>query len=87
MDSPERRSLEQALERRLSEWSSWERTDWGRPSRYADGYAPLLRTPGDWYPPEVERVSWPTPMTMRNVDAECVAEVTNIYAARGADKR
>ena len=85
VDSPERRNLEMALERRLNEWSYWERTDWGSPSRYADGQAPLLRTPGAWYPPEVERVSWSTPMTMRNVDAECVAEVTNIYAARGAD--
>ena len=85
VDSPEWHSLDQALERRRREWRYWERTDWSLPGRFADGHAPLLRRPGDWCPPEIERVSWPTPMSMRNVDAECVIEVTNTYAAQRAD--
>ncbi len=82
VDSPEMRSLERALDNRRQEWTNWERTDWTSPGRYSEGSEPLLRRPGNWYPPEVRQVSWATPMSMRNVDAECVVEVTNTYAAQ-----
>ena len=42
---------------------------------------PLLYRAGEYVPPQWQARSWKTPMSMRNVDAECLAVVTQKYAA------
>jgi hypothetical protein len=55
------------------------------------GDVPLLREAGAYVSPELAAISWPTPKSMRNVDAECQAEITTLYLrseaedAEGAD--
>lgn len=81
IDPDEAAQLERTTDTRIQEWRAWERTDWSGSSWSTDGRAPLLRRADEWVPPEVERVTWPTPTSMRNVDAECITAVTNFYAA------
>ena len=84
-DPAEIERLEQTLSQRLHEWQVWERIDWSASTWSADGRAPLLRRAGEWVPPEVERVTWQTPTSMRDVDAECIAEVTAAYTIERGD--
>lgn len=81
IDPDEAAQLERTADGRVQEWRHWERTDWTGSSWSADGRAPLLRRADEWVPPDIERVTWPTPTSMRNVDAQCISEVTNMYAA------
>lgn len=81
IDPAELERLERVIEARIREWTQWERTDWSGSAWAAGGRAPLLRMAGEWVPPEVERVTWATPTSMRNVDAECQLTITSAYAA------
>lgn len=69
--------LENAFQRRVEEWRAWERTEWTR--KHGSTEAPLLVEAGAFIPPEWRHICWPTPMSMRNVDAECQAEITTLY--------
>ena len=84
-DPAEIERFEQVLSQRLREWQMWERIDWSSSTWSVDSRAPLLRRAGEWVPPEVERVTWQTPTSMRNVDAECMAEVTGAYTIDQGD--
>jgi hypothetical protein len=35
---------------------------------------------GTYVPPDLEAVSWPTPSSMRDVDATCRTIITTLYA-------
>ncbi|HWQ91958.1 MAG TPA: helicase-related protein, partial [Clostridia bacterium] len=78
----EANALEQQLARRLNEWSGWGRQEWRNPSDSTD--PSLLRYAGSYYPAAWSAVSWATPTSMRNVDAECQPEITLLYAAAAA---
>ena len=53
------------------------RSEWD--TRNAAGDVGLLTAAGSYLPSEDWRFTWPTPMSMRNVDAECRAEITRAY--------
>jgi hypothetical protein len=78
-DQAEVANLKEMLTRRLAEWRRWERTSWVASTQEREQF-PLLRRAGEWVPPAAARMSWATPTSMRNVDAECIAEVTLRYA-------
>ena len=80
IDAEEAETLKEVVDQRLYEWQAWERQDWD--AKWTSGVdpAPLLRAPGRWYPDSVERVSWATPTSLRDVDAECEARITMLYA-------
>ena len=84
VDANEIQRLNKTIKKRIREWTQWERTEWSSSGYSSDGKMPLLRRAGEWAPPEVERVTWSTPTSMRNVDAECLLNITNIYAAERA---
>lgn len=79
IDQDEYPELKELLGQRLREWRSWERQDWDAKATSGLESAPLLRAPGRWYPDRVQRVSWATPTSMRDVDAECQGEITLHY--------
>jgi hypothetical protein len=63
--------------RREREWKRWRRNHWrGRPD---SENTPLLRAAGAYVSPADEKVSWATPMSLRNVDAECQVEISYAY--------
>jgi len=81
VDPEERDNCERLLQRRAQEWQRWERTCWSGNFQAQD--APLLREAGAYVPREWARLSWPTPTSMRNVDAECDAIITSTYLTEG----
>ncbi len=74
--------VKRELGKRRAEWLAWEPVVWDTWNNNDDG--PLMRRAGEWAPPETREITWETPMSMRDVDAECRATITNRYAvARG----
>ncbi|HKO18075.1 MAG TPA: helicase-related protein [Acidobacteriaceae bacterium] len=69
-------AYEAVFDRRITEWQRWERRHW---SGFGGDDAPLLRDAGGYVRPEWALISWPTPRSMRNVDAECQIEITQLY--------
>jgi hypothetical protein len=77
VDQNELPYFEQLLEKRKNQWRRWQRTRWKGVS--PDGDIPLLRESGAFVSPQAAAVSWATPTSMREVDAECQIEITNLY--------
>ena len=77
--------LERVLEKRLRQWRMGERTEWDANPEYGDPATGLMRFPGTAVREELRRVTWETPSSMRNVDANCRIQLTSEYAARDAE--
>jgi hypothetical protein len=76
VDAAETENLEQVFGARYNEWRRWRRIEWTRAS---DGEIPLIRPAGSYATRAAARLSWPVPQSLRNVDAECRAEITTAY--------
>ncbi|MBD2415312.1 hypothetical protein FACHB389_17715 [Nostoc calcicola FACHB-389] len=85
IDEAEVENFENVFDKRASQWQRWQRTNWERKGRDTTDI-PLLRAAGDYASPEWQRLSWATPMSMRNVDAECQVEITNLYLNEGTEE-
>jgi hypothetical protein len=77
IDPAERDNLEAVFERRHEQWTRWGRIHWT--GRGAEGDIPLMRAAGSYASSTAARLSWPVPTSLRNVDAECRAEITSHY--------
>ncbi len=78
VDPEEAQRFQAVFDQRAGEWKRWERTKWG--SFGAPGAdTPLLRPSGAYADEEARALSWPTPTSMRTVDAECEAQITQLY--------
>ncbi len=83
VDGDEFQNFERVFEKRAGEWKAWQRTTWG--DRSGENL-PLLRRAGSYVTREQARLSWPTPTSMRDVDAECEAVITSLYAMQGDEE-
>ena len=81
VDREELNNFEEIFNRRQDEWRRWQRTQWGTFGR-VDPNA-LLRQAGAYVPIDQKFTSWPTPTSVRNVDAECESEITSLYVRDG----
>ncbi len=77
VDREEEANLESVFDRRADQWRRWEPKSWQ--ARWNDANIPLLRQAGSYATAERAWLSWSTPQSMRNVDAECQVEITNLY--------
>jgi hypothetical protein len=77
VDPDELATLRRIIQRRGDEWQRWQRLKWDGGMHAED--MPLIRPAGAYVTPENARVSWATPQSLRNVDAECQAEITQLY--------
>ena len=73
---------EEIFDKRQGEWRRWQRTGWGTFGQ-ADPNA-LLRQAGAYVASDQKFLSWPTPTSVRNVDAECESEITSLYMRDGS---
>ena len=74
--------VKREMERRRLQWTGWEPAVWE--ARTDSDNGPLLRRAGEWVSDDLIDVTWSTPTSMRDVDAECRCAVTTRYAvARG----
>lgn len=78
IDPNELANFERVFSLRADEWERWQRERW---QAFGTGGqdAPLLRFAGSYVDSQWAGISWPTPTSLRNVDAECQAEITNLY--------
>ncbi|MBS3968345.1 MAG: hypothetical protein KGZ60_13890 [Truepera sp.] len=79
VDPREANYFEEVFNRRAREWQTRERTKWYTNNQSED--IPLMVRAGEFVSSERERLSWKTPTSMRNVDAECQAHITMHYLA------
>ncbi len=81
VDPEEAENFEKVFDKRERQWRQWEHISWDR--RQQDEDIPLLRPAGAYASRERALVSWSTPQSMRNVDAQCEAEITLLYMQEG----
>lgn len=77
VDPEELGRFEQTFLRRVRQWQRWDYVDW-LPDADSEDYS-LLRYAGGYADKEAQKLSWAVPTSMRNVDAECRAEVSKAY--------
>ena len=73
--------FDHVAKKRIEQWTTRLRTVWE--GRFDEDSLPLLYRAGTYLPDEKVALAWPTPPTMRNVDAECIAEISDVYIRRG----
>ena len=81
VDKEELDNFEEIFNKRKDEWRRWERTQWGTFGQA--GPNSLLRQAGSYVANDQKVLSWPTPTSVRNVDAECESEITSLYLRDG----
>jgi len=77
IDAEEVPNFERVFNKRSKEWRQWQRNVW---EDYSGTEIPLLRYAGSYVSPEQARLSWPTATSMRDVDTQCEAIITSLYA-------
>jgi hypothetical protein len=77
VDPKEAPYFEQVFDKRAKEWQERQRTKWRAGPQ--DEEIPLMMRAGEYVKPEREKLTWKTPNSMRNVDAECQAQITQLY--------
>jgi len=85
VDPTELDTLLAVLKRRAGEWEAWKPVRWAGAELPTAHDAPLLVPAGAYVPPEWVGLSWPTPQSLRNVDAECQATITSFYLSATED--
>lgn len=78
VDPLEEKHVREVFDLRMKEWKHWTPQLWQREK--GNQNLPLLRAAGAYATRREERVSWSTPMSMRNVDAQCEGEILDYYA-------
>ena len=82
VNQEELKNFEEIFDKRKGEWGRWQRTEWGTFGQ-ADPNA-LLHQAGAYVASDQKFISWPTPTSVRNVDAECESEITSLYMRDGS---
>lgn len=77
VDPAELENVKRVFEKRKREWIGYGPLRWsGNPD--GEDY-PLLRVAGQYANKKAKIRSWPTMMSMRNVDAQCKGKITDLY--------
>jgi hypothetical protein len=76
VDSSEADYVLEKFEKRLRQFNRWQRTWWYKHNAQPDS---MLRRYETWVTEDMKNISWATPTSMRNVDAECQMDITTKY--------
>ena len=68
-------NFKRVFDKRVRQWRKWQRSKW---SAYtvSDDDDPLMVSAGSYVSERMRTKTWQTPMSMRNVDAECLCTIT-----------
>jgi hypothetical protein len=73
VDPEEAENFRRVIHRRKAQWQHWQPTAWR--TAPIDTDTGLLRPAGEYATFQAAQLSWATPRSMRNVDAECQIEI------------
>lgn len=77
IDPDELPNFTRVFDKRIQQWKSWQRNVWDdRTSKDT----PLLLRAGDYVSREQKNLIWSTATSMRDIDAQCDAVITSLYA-------
>lgn len=80
-DADEVVNLERIAAKRARQWDKWERTEWdANPVQGGNPEQGLMCFAGTEPDPRAKYTSWEVPTSMRNVDVECLLEISRAYA-------
>jgi len=80
-DADEVANLERIAAKRARQWDKWERTEWdANPVQGGNPEQGLMCFAGTEPDPRAKYTSWEVPTSMRNVDVECLLEISRAYA-------
>jgi hypothetical protein len=82
IDSSEINYVLNRFDKKLRQFNRWQRVWWFKQQEPGDS---LLRRYETWVTEKIERTSWATPTSMRNVDAECQMDITTLYNQQKED--
>ncbi len=82
IDPGELANFTRVFDKRIKQWKTWQRNVWDKPTGTD---IPLLLAAGAYISPEQKRLVWQTANSMRNVDAQCDAVITGLYARTEGD--
>jgi hypothetical protein len=85
IDPDELDNFQKVFNQRAKQWQNWQRTHWELKTANNNDI-PLIRAAGSYATREQARLSWETPTSMRNVDAECQAEITHLYLLEDSEE-
>lgn len=80
VDPDQLQEFDRIVQKRRREWTNWLRNVWT--GRYDEDSLPLIYPAGSYLPDDKANLAWETPMTMRNVDAECIIRINDVYIQR-----
>lgn len=73
VDPQELDTFDRIFEKRIEEWENWSPVNWTQ----EEDDPGLMHRSGKHVPSRFRESTWAVPMNMRNVDAECVLEISN----------
>jgi hypothetical protein len=83
-DAEEMENVEKVFDRRIAQWKTLRPAEWSKKKNAED--IPLLFMAGSYADPTTRRLSWPTPMSMRNVDSQCLGEISALYTLQDMEE-
>ena len=78
VDEEEAQNVLSEFERKLKEWQMWDPLEYGGFGAPPE-HPPLMHVAGSRVPLEWRNHSWPVMSSLRNVDANCEAELTSLF--------
>ena len=82
IDPNEESNVEANITKLINEWIAWERPEWGQSWLYQEDA--LLYGQGNHV--EINTWAWGIPTSLRNVDASCEMEISELYIPTGEDE-
>ncbi len=73
IDPEELDNFQRVFDSRVQEWNQWQPAKWTNWDPSDD--IPLIYAAGEYMSPDEASRSWPTPLSLRNVDASCLAAI------------
>lgn len=80
VDPRQMADYDRIVKKRTHQWSVRARNEWEK--SYDEDSLPLLYRAGNYLEEDKAALAWSTPQTMRNVDAECIAKIDDVYLRR-----
>jgi len=77
VDNEAKEDFGDIFNKHVSQWRRWHNTSWR--ARWDSTNPPLMTRAGSYVNPQWQNLTWRTPNSMRNVDAECEMQITSLY--------